>query len=124
MTSYNTNLPRSTLGFTIPIVTQGTTTAVSNIGTTPVAAIGVNVGRQSITFINPNISLGINLFISQTTDINGNALTPGDGKGGSIPLLPGAILQITGQCQCAWSVVAATGSTSGLTIIENNTPPV
>ena len=124
MTSYNTNLPRSTLGFTIPIVTKGTTTAVSNIGTTPVAAIAQNSARQSITFINPNVSLGINLFVAQATDVNGNALTPGDGHAGSIPLLPGAILLISGQCQCAWNVVAATGSTSGLTIIESDNPPV
>jgi len=116
---YNTNLPRSTLGYTIPL-TGGTTTGVT-VGTSSIQVIGQSSSRRKITFHNPNIGTNANIFVCQAVDAAGNALTAGDGLPGSIAIFPGASLTFDGECGMAFNAKASAVS-SGLTIIESQVP--
>ena len=118
MVAFNTQVPLAQLGYTVPNV-GGITTALNNIGTGG-QVIGPDQARKSITFINPNVVTNTNLLVYQTTDASGNALAPTFASpGGGIPVLPGALITITGDCQGAWGAVAQSGTTRSLTILSS-----
>ncbi len=116
---FNTNLPRSTLGFTVPL-TNGTTTGAT-VGTGSAQVIGQSSSRRRITFHNPNIGTNLNIFVCQAVDAAGNALTAGDGLPGSFAIFPGATLVFEGECGMAFKA-AASGANAGLTIVESQVP--
>lgn len=122
MVAFNTQVPLASLNIVVPNV-GGISTALNNISTVPAQVIGPDQGRKSITFANPNVvGSGVALLVFQMTDVNGNSLAPTFASpGGGVPLLPGALLTFTGDCQGAWGSVAQSGPTNGLTVFSSRT---
>jgi hypothetical protein len=120
MTAYNGNLPRSDLRFTVPII-SGTTTAISALGTSSTQVIGVDNNRTEIEFHNPNTISNDVIYVCQSVDVNGNALTAGPGNGGTYTIFPGASRVFRGQCQMAFNA-AASAAGAGLTINSMSSP--
>lgn len=104
---------------------------ITNAGNTPVAPI--NPQRKSLTFINPGTNT---IYISPTIAVSFATINISSSNepqytqallvptlvalGGTIPILPGGIWTITGECGRAWQALAATGTTNPLTVIDSN----
>jgi hypothetical protein len=100
---------------------NSTITAVNTIGTSPVAVIGGNPSRNSITFHAPG---SVDMYVFPTLVLSGGAsvaLTPSLASlGGGFHIFAGADRTISGPpATQAWQALAASGSNQPLTIMEN-----
>lgn len=103
---------------TVSSASGGKVTAVNNLGTAPLSVIGANPARQKITFHNPGT---VNLYVFCRVDVNGNLQTCSLASlGGSYVIFPGAVFELTGECQRSYSAFAASGVNNPLTITESN----
>lgn len=94
---------------------------ITNVSNTQVAP--ASPARKQITFLNP--SSAVTIYISMVSQLSQagvqSALTPTTGAlGGTIPLLPGGMVTISGECQLAWQALAASGTTNPLTVLDTN----
>ena len=90
----------------------------NNISTAPIEVVGVNAYRESITFSNPGTAT---VFVGPLTDGNGKPFTPSmSALGGTFPVVGGAQLTITGECQVGWQALALSGLSNPFTVYESN----
>lgn len=104
---------------------------ITNASNTNVAP--VNPQRTSLTFFNPGTQT---IYISQTRQVTftqtavsasnepsytESVLTPTlSTLGGTMPLLPGAMMILTGECTKAYQALAAGGTANPLTVVDSN----
>lgn len=93
--------------------------AFNTITTAPVTIAPANPSRQKITFHNPGTNT---IYVAPKVDFNGAALVVSTVLlGGCFIVLPGGLLEISGECQTAWQGFANTGSSNFLTVMDSNT---
>jgi len=98
--------------------TGGKVWPFNNIGTAPIQVVGRNAYREFITFANPGTQT---IFVAPLNDATGAPLMPSlFALGGCFPVLSGAELTITGECQNGWQALAAAGLSNALTVFESN----
>lgn len=90
---------------------------------TPQVVAAANTSRQKITFHNPG---AVDIFVYPAYKINtGSAVANAPtvaAPGGSFRVYAnGGSLEVSGECQDAWSALAASGSTGALTVMDSNT---
>jgi hypothetical protein len=103
---------------TVSSASGGKVTAANAVTTTGAQVVAANPQRKKITFHNPGAN---NLFVYPLVNAAGGTNAPTNAApGGSFQLLPGAILEIDGECQFAWGAFANTGTTNALTVMESN----
>lgn len=100
----------------------GKTYAYNGLTITPSIAIPANPSRQKITFHNPG---DVDIFVYQQYYINTGsnvALAPTTvALGGTFRVFAnGGTLVIDGECQMAWGIFAASGSSGSLTVMDSN----
>ena len=89
-----------------------------SLGTGSTQVLAVNSQTQKVTFHNPGT---IAVFVCQSKDANGNALTPGLNAGNWI-IMPGATWTFTGNGVAgAWLAAAASGSGNPFTVAFSQT---
>lgn len=89
---------------------------------TPVIVAPANTQRQSIVFHNPGI-VDVIVFPSliQTTGSSvANGATVAARGGSFLVYANGGALTVTGECQGAWSALAASASGNPLTVMDSN----
>lgn len=95
------------------VATTSPNGTVALVGTASVAAIGANITRRGIIFINPNLS-GPTIWVAPANQ----TLVAGQG----VPVLPGGQVSFLGSenvtYNCAWVSIAASGSNNPLQILE------
>lgn len=118
---FNQNLPLIEQNFQVPIAASRTL-AITGLGTGSTGVVAADQNRQSITFHNPNNgdgTNGVNVFVCQTTDANGNALAAAVNGAGSFTVFPGSDRTFTGNmAKSAWNACAGSGG-QNLTIAVN-----
>lgn len=77
-----------------------------------------NTQAQKITFHNPGTEA---VFVCQATDMNGNALTPGQNPG-NWQIYPGGLLVVTGNGVGMSWLAACPGGAGILTVAVSQTP--
>jgi hypothetical protein len=93
-------------------------TAINNLGTSAMVLVGANPLRQFIRFANPGT---VTAYVAMERDGNGNALMPCLlALGGCFPVVGGAQLTVSGECQLGWNGLAASGTNNPLTVFESN----
>lgn len=99
------NLTGGTLGF--------------SLGTASTPVLAANPQVQKVTFANPGTQI---IYVCQSTDANGNALTAGANPG-NWPIVPGGVMVFSGNGVAgAWLAAAATGSGNPFTVATSQTP--
>jgi hypothetical protein len=103
--------PLNQQGYGIPIVSpNGTTVLVSGAS---ILAIGPNITRRGVTFINPNLAGPI----IRVCPANQTAVA-----GQGVPVLPGGQVSFLGsdliRYSAGWNTIADSGSNNPLTILE------
>lgn len=100
------------------MATPGSTVAFSNLGTSGTQILAADVSRSEVTFHNPNTSTNASILVYQANDTSGNSLAPTfSAPGGGFLILPGGERTFRGgNVGLAWSAVASTGSTNGVTM--------
>jgi hypothetical protein len=78
--------------------------------------------RKKITFINPGGS--VILYVSMVVQLNANGMQSGLVPtiallGGTIPVFPGGMVAIDGECQVGWQALAASGTANPLTVLDS-----
>jgi hypothetical protein len=100
----------------VPLLNPGTLGFSLNNASTPI--LTANAQTQRLTFHNPGT---VAIYVCQSTDMNGNALTAGPNAGNWI-IEPAATLTFTGNGVAgAWLAAAATGSGNPLTVLLSQT---
>jgi hypothetical protein len=103
--------PLNQQGYGVPVVSPSGTTVL--VGGASVPAIGANITRRGITFINPNL----NGPIIRVCPSNQAAVI-----GQGVPVLPGGQVSFLGndliRYSSGWNTIADTGSNNPLTILE------
>lgn len=90
-----------------------------SLGTGSTTVLNANAQIQKVTFHNPGT---IAIYVCQALDMNGNALTPGPNPG-NWEIMPGAVLQFTGNGVAgAWLAAAASSSGNPFTVAVSQTP--
>ena len=112
------NLAFAKLNMSAAAIASGTI-AINNLDTASIPILSSLQNTQKITFINPGT---VTVYVCQSVDINGNPLSAGP-VGGSVPILPGGFLEVTGNGVAgAWNGAAFSGSNNPLTILVSQTP--
>lgn len=96
----------------------GTVTPINNLSSTPVAVIGSNANRNSITFHNPGAGIA---YVAPTTVGSSNGvLSPSSAAlGGCIEVVPGDWVTLSGVVQQGWQAFVLAGSSSQpLTVMD------
>jgi hypothetical protein len=99
-------------------IAGGKATAYNGICTEPVVVVPKNPTRTSLTFANPGTET---LYVGPLDSAEGKPLGQSIfALGGTIPLGPGAVLVITGECHGAFLAFAVEGEANPLTVMESN----
>ncbi len=103
--------PLNQQGYSVAVTSPSGSVAL--VGTASVSAIGANITRRGVIFINPNLS-GPTIWVAPANQ----TLVSGQG----VPVLPGAQVPFinsgSATYNCAWVAIAASGSNNPLQILE------
>lgn len=108
---------------TVSAANGGKVYAFNNMSTTPQTVAPANPARVSVTFVNPHATITMYVAPSVVLNLSGvqSALTPSTGSlGGCIPVLPGAFVVLTGECQISWQAFSASSTALPFTVIDTN----
>lgn len=103
---------------TVSSASGGKVWPVNNLSTTPIQVLGTNTNRQKITFHNPGT---VTVYVAPGVSASGIGMAIGLASlGGCFMILPGGLLEISGECQKSWNAFAASGVNNPLTVMETN----